>query len=189
PNQGYCDEHVNNAWHCCCRFDCAKHKPRSPNKAPERRRARGIPSLAKLSFGLGNVSEISKPVPKPEEQNSEGDDPGADEPENILVAHYFFSGSGATAVSSSRIAAAAAMRSPSSRRSRRTPCVERPASRISPEWTRMTLPWPVMIITSESSRTCKAATTVPFRSVDLRLMTPLPPREVTRYSASGVRFP
>ena len=46
---------------------------------------------------------------------------------------YFFSGSGAAASSSSRIEAAAAMRSPSSSRSKRTPCVERPASRISPE--------------------------------------------------------
>jgi hypothetical protein len=57
---------------------------------------------------------------------------------------YFFSGSGLSpttaASSSSRIEAAATTRSPSSRRSKRTPCVPRPASRISAAWTRITFP-------------------------------------------------
>ena len=48
-------------------------------------------------------------------------------------------------------------------------------------------PHSVMIMTSDSSATCSAATTGPLRSVDFRLMTPLPPREVMRYSASGVQ--
>src|SRR6266567_7572108 len=99
---------------------------------------------------------------------------------------YFFSSS---TVSSSWIEAAAAILSPSSRRKRRTPCVERPASRISFAWTRITFPYSVMIITSDSSVTWSAATTGPLRSVDLRLITPLPPRDVMRYSASGVRLP
>ena len=49
--------------------------------------------------------------------------------------------------------------------------------------------WPAIIITSDSSATCSAATTAPLRSVVFRLITPLPPRDVMRYSASGVRFP
>src|SRR4029077_2366742 len=85
--------------------------------------------------------------------------------------------------------AAAATESSSSRRSRRTPCVERPASRISLACTRMTFPLWVIIITSDSSVTCNVATTEPLRSVVFMLTTPLPPRDVIRYSASGVRFP
>jgi ribonuclease HII len=90
---------------------------------------------------------------------------------------------------SSWMTAAAATSSFSSRRSRRTPCVERPASRISLAWTRMTLPCAVIIITSLSSVTCNAATTAPLRSVVFKFTTPLPPREVTRYSRSAVRLP
>src|SRR6266446_6937547 len=53
----------------------------------------------------------------------------------------------------------------------------------------MTLPLWVMIMTSDSSVTCRVATTEPLRSVVFILTTPLPPREVMRYSASGVRLP
>src|SRR2546430_10451249 len=48
----------------------------------------------------------------------------------------------------------------------------------------MTLPLCVMIITSDSSVTCSVATTYPLRSVVFMLTTPLPPREVMRYSRS-----
>src|ERR1700682_5985770 len=102
----------------------------------------------------------------------------------LLTALYFFSSS-----CSSCKTAAAATESSSSRRSRRTPCVERPASRISFAWTRMTLPLCVMIMTSDSSVTCRVATTEPLRSVVFILTTPLPPREVLRYWERGVRLP
>src|SRR6266700_5444680 len=93
---------------------------------------------------------------------------------------YFFSSS-----LSSFNPAASATDSSASSRSRRTPCVERPASRISFACTRITLPLCVMIITSDSSVTCSVATTNPLRSVVFML----PPPDVMRYSASGVRLP
>ena len=62
----------------------------------------------------------------------------------------------------------------------RTPCVERPAWRISPDSMRMILPFLVMIIRSESSFTERTPTTLPILLVVFMLMTPLPPRAVSR---------
>src|SRR5260370_8247670 len=66
---------------------------------------------------------------------------------------YFFSSS-----LSSFNTAAAATESSASSRSRRTPCVERPASRISFSCTRITLPFSLMIIPSHSSLPCPPPT-------------------------------
>src|SRR5579884_3753881 len=57
-------------------------------------------------------------------------------------------------------------------RTRRTPCVERPACRISPESMRIILPSRVTIISSESSFTDKIATTLPVLRVVFMLITP-----------------
>ena len=71
----------------------------------------------------------------------------------------------------------------------RTPCVLRPMSETSATRVRMIMPLLVMIITSSASVTCSMATTLPFRSVVLMSMMPLPPRCVRRYSSMVVRFP
>src|SRR5579863_2534986 len=80
----------------------------------------------------------------------------------------------------SGITLAAATRSSSSVLTRRTPCVDRPACRISPDSMRMILPSLVTIIRSESSFTERIATTLPVFPVVFMLMTPLPPRAVSR---------
>ena len=72
---------------------------------------------------------------------------------------------------------AAATWSSSSMRTRRTPCVERPACRISADSRRMILPFLVTIIRSVFSLTDRTATTLPTLRVVFMLMTPLPPRD------------
>src|ERR1022692_1619581 len=75
---------------------------------------------------------------------------------------------------------AAATLSPSSRFTRRTPCVERPACRMVDDSMRMILPFWLTIMTSESSFTRRMPTTRPVLWVVFMLMTPLPPREIRR---------
>src|SRR5579864_5975654 len=82
-----------------------------------------------------------------------------------------------------------ATRSPSSRCSRRTPCVERPASRIVLVSMRMILPNWLISMASDDSSTSMIPTTFPFFAVVFTLMTPLPPRDCNRYSSTGVRLP
>jgi len=78
--------------------------------------------------------------------------------------------------SSGAITTAAATRSPGSRCSSRTPCADRPDSRMVLESMRMIFPYCEMSITSESSVTCAMLETLPLRSVVFTLMTPEPPR-------------
>ena len=60
---------------------------------------------------------------------------------------------------------------------------------ISFAFMRMSMPPLVTSITSSSSFTWTRPTTLPFRSVVLMSMMPLPPRPWLRYSASSVRLP
>ena len=54
---------------------------------------------------------------------------------------------------------------------------------------RMIVPSSVMIIRSSSSRTISWQASGPVFSVRFMALTPLPPRDWARYSATGVRFP
>ena len=72
---------------------------------------------------------------------------------------------------------------------RRTPWVFRPMTRSSPTASRMILPVSVTSITSSVSDTWVTPTIDPVFSVTLRVMTPFPPRDWTRYSPMAVRLP
>src|SRR5262249_55101368 len=79
--------------------------------------------------------------------------------------------------------------SPSSSRTRRTPCVLREMVRMSLQRMRMVTPFSVTIIRSSLSVTTLMPTTLPLRSDALMVMMPPPPRFWSRYSDSAVRFP
>src|SRR5208337_5032748 len=83
----------------------------------------------------------------------------------------------------------AATRSPSSICRRRTPCDERPHSRMVLAPMRMILPNWLMTISSDSSFTSMMETTLPLRAVVFTLMTPWPRRDCSRYSSTSVRLP
>ena len=69
-----------------------------------------------------------------------------------------------------------------------TPCVLRPAVRISLHGVRTVWPWAVLSMISSASVTVRAPTTLPTLSVVLMVMMPLPPLFWTRYSSNGVRY-
>ena len=71
----------------------------------------------------------------------------------------------------------------------RTPCVERDCVEMSATAMRMMVPSSEMSMTSSSSRTSIRADRGPVLSVSCMALMPLPPRDCTRYSASGVRLP
>src|SRR5882672_1027328 len=78
---------------------------------------------------------------------------------------------------------------PSSRSIRRTPCVERPISRICLTLVRMSTPPVEMSMISSSSPTSTAPTTLPLRAVVWIAIIPCVPRPWRVYSAIAVRLP
>ncbi len=70
-----------------------------------------------------------------------------------------------------------------------TPALARPTERMPSTAVRTTWPFSVISMTSSPGLTARLATTGPLRSAVSMLITPLPPRPVSRYSANGVRLP
>ena len=70
-----------------------------------------------------------------------------------------------------------------------TPCVGRPICEMPPTEVRWTIPFWEMKSSSWCSWTISAPARPPFFSVSFAVSTPLVPRPLTGYSATGVRLP
>src|SRR5882672_129098 len=101
--------------------------------------------------------------------------------------HYDCPFSSSSSLSATRSTPASLV--PSSRSMRRTPCVERPISRICATLVRISTPPVEISMISSSSPTSTAPTTLPLRAVVWIAIIPCVPRPWRVYSAIAVRLP